>query len=89
MATLAGDPARALWRRQVVLTTLALVAFTAVTVLTRVALSDWGRSPSNKAELLAVAAAVGAAVVMLLAAACLHAFRIARVVLAGGHTTET
>jgi uncharacterized membrane protein YcjF (UPF0283 family) len=77
---------RALWRRQLVLTVLAVVAFASVAGITQIALSDWGRSPGNRAEALAMAAVVGIAVIVLLGAACLHALRIAQLVLRRGET---
>ena len=77
---------RALWRRQVILTALAVFAFAGVAGLTRIALSDWGRSPANKAEFLAMAIAIGAAVVVLLAAACIHVLRIAQLLFSRGET---
>lgn len=86
MALLSADSSRALWRRQVVLTTLAVFAFAGVAGLTRIALSDWGRSPANKAEFLALATVVGVAVVVLLAAACIHVLRIAQLLFSRGET---
>jgi len=61
-----------------VLTALAVFAFAGVAGLTRIALSDWGRSPDNKAEFLVLAAALGVVVAVLLGAACVHAFRTAQ-----------
>lgn len=86
MSVVPDGRSRALWRRQVVLTALAVVAFAGVAGLTRAVLSDWGRSPDNKAELLAVATIIGFAVVALLAAACLHVLRIAQLLLRRGET---
>ena len=78
MASATTDRSRALWRRQVVLTAFAVVAFAAVAGITRILLSDWARSPANKAEFLALATVTGVAVAVLLIAACLHAVHIAR-----------
>ena len=78
MAVTPFDRSRALWRRQVVLTALAVGAFVGVAAITRVALSDWGRAPANRAEFLALATVIGVAVVALLLAVCVHALRIAR-----------
>jgi hypothetical protein len=78
MLSTAPDSSRALWRRQLVLTGFAVIAFASIAGLTRIALSDWGRSPANRAEFLALAVAIGLAVLALFAAACMHAFRIAR-----------
>ena len=86
MALLSTDSSRALWRRQVVLTALAVFAFAGVAGLTRIALSDWGRSPANRAEFLVLATVIGAAVVVLLAAACIHVFRIAQLLIRRGDT---
>ena len=86
MALLSTDSSRALWRRQVVLTALAVFAFAGVAGLTRIALSDWGRSPANKAEFLVLATIVGAAVVALLGAVCIHVLRIAQLLIRRGET---
>ncbi|HVM10356.1 MAG TPA: hypothetical protein VM345_17995 [Acidimicrobiales bacterium] len=86
MTVESGQRSRALWRRQLVLTVLAVVAFASVAGITQIALSDWGRSPANRAEALTLAALVGIAVVVLLGAACLHALRIAQLVLRRGET---
>ena len=82
MASAPVDRSRALWHRQVVLTALAVPAFGGVAGLTRLALSEWGRAPDNRAEFLALAVIVGVAIITLLGAVCVHALRIVRLTFA-------
>ena len=90
MLSSTADSSRALWRRQLVLTAFAVMAFAGVAALTRVALSDWGRSPANRAEFLALAIVIGMAVFALFAAVCVHAVRIARLTFSStSPTSET
>lgn len=75
------DPAAAagrLWRRQLILTGIAVVVFGAVSALTRVVLSDWGRRADNRAVLYGAAAIAAIALAALLVAACLHAVHTLR-----------
>lgn len=74
----ATDEADLLWRSQVVLTAVAVVAFAGVAGLTRLVLSDWGRSPSNEAVLYLAAGVTGLALVGLMIAVCRHVVRTAR-----------
>lgn len=80
------DRSRALWRRQVVLTLLVSAACLAVagltTLVSRASDHELSRArlalePGDHRVLVVVAAVTALAVVALLAAVCVHAYRIA------------
>ncbi|HEX7167321.1 MAG TPA: hypothetical protein VF230_10110 [Acidimicrobiales bacterium] len=80
------DRSRALWRRQALLTIVTTVAFMGVAFISAIVADTWDEAqarrrlslPAPDTTLLVVALVVAAVVtVALLAAVCVHAYRIA------------
>ncbi len=69
--------AQAYWRRQLVLSGLAVVALALAVGATRLVLADWGRDPANRALVVILVGLTAVAACVLLGALVLHTYRVA------------